>query len=152
MPQVLQILSVKTVIKCCRCIKRLFVPWDPGGVGAWRGVGQECVCVGAWRGLTEGRPVPQPSWALTPTLPHRLSRRPGSSLISGCCCHCDGIAIPIELSRDLCSFAFSESLVQETITKNEKGMEDKSPTAGSHTLVTFKDILVNFTQGGEAAH
>ncbi|XP_032953932.1 zinc finger protein 10 isoform X2 [Rhinolophus ferrumequinum] len=33
-----------------------------------------------------------------------------------------------------------------SIARNEEGMEAKSPTARSHTLVTFTDVLVSFTR------
>ncbi|KAB1255206.1 Zinc finger protein 10 [Camelus dromedarius] len=37
-------------------------------------------------------------------------------------------------------------VMQESITKNQEGMEAKLLTAGSHALVTFQDILVHFTR------
>ncbi|XP_036777617.1 zinc finger protein 10 isoform X1 [Manis pentadactyla] len=45
------------------------------------------------------------------------------------------------------SFVFSGSpITQESIVKNKEGMDTESLAARSHTLVTFKDILVNFTR------
>ncbi|XP_031526029.1 zinc finger protein 10 isoform X1 [Vicugna pacos] len=37
-------------------------------------------------------------------------------------------------------------VTQESITKNQEGMEAELLTAGSHALVTFQDILVHFTR------